>query len=188
MILILRKRSGILLGAVVLFFLFPITNQRVHGTDFTEDQIKAVYLFNFAEFIRWPESAFSEHPEAFHFCALNEQSAIIRMLKKVIDGKTAGGRKLVFRRINGKDDWNGCQLLYFHADEQSKLAGLLPELKGRNLLTVGDKEDFVKNGGMIGIARQSKNLHLFINVQHLKQANLKASAKLLRLASVVDGS
>ncbi len=188
MTLSFRKLSGILLGVVVWLFLLPATIQRADGAKFTEDQIKAVYLFNFAEFIRWPYSAFSEHPEAFHFCVLNQKSSIIRILKKVIDGKTAGGRKLVFRRINSKGDLNGCQLLYFQADEQSKIAKLLPKMKGRNLLTVGDNEDFVKNGGMIGIARQSKNLHLFINVQLLKQANLKASAKLLRLASVVDGS
>jgi len=179
--------SRILLGAVVWFLLFPITNQPVHGTEFSEDQIKAVYLFNFAEFIRWPDSAFTEHPEAFHFCALNEQSSIIRILKKVINGETAGARKLVFRRINNQDDLKGCQLVYFQASEQSKLAGLLPKLKMRNILTVGDTEDFAKRGGMIGIARHNRHLHPVINVQRLKQAGLKASAKLLRLAFVVDG-
>lgn len=176
-----------LLAAIVWFFLLSATLQPAHGAEFTEDQIKAVYLFNFAEFIRWPDSAFSEIPEAFHFCALDEQSPIIRILKKVIIGETARGRKLVFRRINNQDDLKGCHLLYFQAGEHSKLTRLLPELKGRNILTVGDTKDFADRGGMIGIARRNRHLHPVINVQRLKQAGLKASAKLLRLASIVDG-
>ncbi len=173
-----------LLGAIAWLFLLI---HPVHGAKFTEDQIKAVYLFNFAEFIRWPDSAFSEHSEVFHFCALNEQSPIIDILKKAIHGETARGRKLVFRHVNNQKDLKGCQLLFFQAGEQAKLIGLLPELKGKNVLTVGDTEDFVDLGGMIAITRQNRRIHPVINVQRLNQADLKASAKLLRLSSVVDG-
>lgn len=182
-----KKFSRISLG-IVWCFLFPATILPTHGAEFSEDQIKAVYLFNFATFIRWPDSAFSEHPEAFYFCALNEQSPIIKILKKVINGQTSGGRKLVFRQINNQNDLKGCQLLYFQVDEQSKLAELLPELQGRSILTVSDMAHFAERDGMIGIARNNKHLHPMINVQHLEQAGLKASAKLLRLASVVGGN
>lgn len=187
MILFFRKMSGILLGTVVWFFLLSVTFQPTHGAEFTEDQIKAVYLFNFATFIRWPDSAFSEHPETFHFCALNEQNSVIGILKKIINGKTSKGRKLVFRQINNQDELKDCQLLYFQSGEQLKLAELLPDLAGRNILTVGDIEDFAERGGMIGIARHDKHLHPVINIQHLEQAGLTASAKLLRLATIVDG-
>jgi hypothetical protein len=145
-----------LLGAVVCLFLLPTTIQSVHGAKFTEDQIKAVYLVNFAEFIRWPDSAFSDHPTAFHYCALNEESAIIRILKKAINGETAGGRELVLRYVNTQEDLTGCQLLFFQAGEQAKLMQLFPELNGENILTVGDTEDFVERGGMIGITRKKK--------------------------------
>ncbi len=187
MTLSIRKLNRMLRGTLTWFFLLIATIQPVLGAEFTEDQIKAVYLFNFAEFIRWPDSAFSEHPEAFHFCALNEQSPIIIILKKIIHGETARGRKLVFRKINDKDDLKGCQLWYIQSSEQAKFTKFFPKLKARNILTVSDIEKFSEHGGMIGITRQSKNLHLFINIQHLKQAGLKASAKLLRLATIVDG-
>lgn len=188
MILFFRKMSGILLGTVVWFFLLSVTIQPTHGAEFTEDQIEAVYLFNFATFIRWPDTAFSEHPETFHFCALNEQNSVIGILKKIINGKTSKGRKLVFRQINNQDELKGCQLLYFQVGEQSKFAELLSGLQGRNILTVSDIDGFAERRGMIGIARHNKHLHPIINVQYLEQAGLKASAKLLRLASVVGGS
>jgi hypothetical protein len=176
-----------LLGAVVWLFLFSVTIQQGHGAKFTEDQIKAVYLFNFAEFIRWPDSAFSDHPKAFYYCALDEESPVIRILKKAIKGETAGGRKLLLRHVNNLEDLKSCQLLFFQADELEKLTGLLPGMAGKNILTVGDTEGFVERGGMIGITQQNRHLHPVINVQRLNQAGLKASAKLLRLSSVVDG-
>jgi hypothetical protein len=177
-----------LLAAVVGFFLLSTTVQTVHGAKFTEDQIKAVYLFNFAVFIRWPDSAFSDHLEAFHYCALDGESPIIGILKKAIEGETAAGRKLVLRYVNNPEDLKGCQLLFVQTDDLVKLTGLLPKLAGKNILTVGDSEEFVERGGMIGITQKNKRFHPVINVQRLEQAGLKASAKLLRLSSVVDGS
>jgi hypothetical protein len=187
MTLSFRKLNSMVQRALTFFFMLIATIQPVLGTEFTEDQIKAVYLFNFAEFIRWPDSAFSEHPGAFHFCALNEKSPIIHILKKIIQGETAKGRELIFHKINNQDDLRGCQLWYVQANEQAKFTTFLPKLKARNILTVSDIEGFAEHSGMIGITRLNKNLHLFINTLHLNQAGLKASAKLLRLASIVDG-
>ncbi len=181
------KLGGMLLTAAVWLFLLSTTVQTVHGAKFTEDQIKAVYLFNFAVFIRWPDSAFSDHPEAFHYCALDGESPIIGILKKAIKGETAAGRKLVLRHVYNPEDLKGCQLLFVQTDELVKLTGLLPELAGKNILTVGDTEDFVERGGMIGIIRENRRLLPVINIQRLKQTDLRASAKLLRLSSVVNG-
>ena len=182
-----RKRNGTARGYVLwLYFLFS-TIQPLQGAEFSEDQIKAVYLFNFAAFIRWPDNAFSENPDTFYFCALTDQSPVIAILRKVINGETARGRKLVVRVINNQDDLKNCQLLYFQASEKSRLVGFLPKLKGRNILTVSDADGFAERDGMISIIRHAKRLRPVINIQRLERAGLKASAKLLRLAFVVDG-
>jgi hypothetical protein len=174
-------------GFILWLSFLSVIFQPVRGATFSEDQIKAVYLFNFAEFIRWPESAFSEHPDSFHFCALNEENPVISILKKVIRDEKVKGRKLIFRRINNLQLLKGCQVLYLQNDELSRFDEFTTEIKNSRVLSVSDQDDFVKRGGMITISRVSNRLRPTINIKRLKQAGLRASAKLLRLAAIVDG-
>lgn len=174
-------------GFVLWLSFLSVIFQPVRGATFSEDQIKAVYLFNFAEFIRWPESAFSGHPDTFHFCALSEASPVINILKKVIKGEQAKGRKLIFRRIKNLQVVQGCQVLYMQNNEFSQFEEFSTEIKNSHVLSVSDQDDFVKRGGMITISRLGNRLRPTINIKRLKLAGLKASAKLLRLAAIVDG-
>lgn len=166
--------------------LFITTHQSANGAEFSEDQVKAVYLINFTEFIRWPDSAFAENPKEFYFCALHAETPVISILKKVIANESAKGRKLIFKQINSQQELKHCQIFYFHGSDQSRFIELLPALEQRSILTVSDDENFIQNGGMIAITKSRRRLHPTINVGNLKKTGLKASAKLLELAILVE--
>ncbi len=157
------------------------------GATYSENQIKAVYLFNFAEFIRWPETAFSMHPDTFHFCALSENNPVIRNLQKVIAGEKVKGRNLVFRHIENPQLVKGCQILYIQNHEFSAFNKFSSDIEKQNILSVSDTDDFVKRGGMIVLSKYNNRLRPTINIQRLKQAGLNASVKLLKLALIVKG-
>lgn len=181
------KLKGILQQIILWgFFLFTISHSS-QAAKYTEDQVKAVYLFNFAGFIRWPESAFSETPATFQYCALSEDNDVINILKKVIAKETVKGRKLVFRLISNQNDLKYCQVVYFQASELSQFSGLRANLNGKSVLTVSDANGFAEQGGMLGFSHLGKRLRSVINIRRLEQAKLKASAKLLRLAIIVNG-
>lgn len=180
-----RVVGGMLIASI--FVLFTIIRS-TDGAEFSEDQVKAVYLINFAEFIRWPDNAFSEHPSQFLFCALHSETPVISILKKVIANESAKGRKLSFRQINSQQELKLCQVFYFHSSDQSRFIEFLPQLEQRSILTVSDNEDFIKKGGMIAITRSQRRIHPTINVYNLENSGLKASAKLLRLATIVENN
>ncbi len=176
-------------GKILLWIsLFSTPLQSAHGAKFSEDQVKAVYLINFAEFIRWPDNAFSEHPKQFHFCALQIETPVISMLKKVIVNESSRGRKFIFRQINNQEELKYCQIIYFHNSDQSRFIDSLPLLEKNSILTVSDDKAFIKNGGMIAIIRSHKRLRPTINVKRLEKTGLKASAKLLELANIVENN
>ncbi len=178
----LRLRR-LLLGS---FFLLSISSQSIDSAEFSEAQVKAVYLINFAEFIRWADNAFTEDPKAFCFCALQAESPVISVLRKVITNEYAKERKLIFKQINTEEELKYCQVFYFTSDDQSRFAEFLPQLKQKSILTVSDTDEFVEKGGMITISRKKRRLHPTINLKNLEKTGLKVSAKLLRLATIVN--
>lgn len=181
------KQSHVLAKSIFWFSLLFTTIESTEGVEFSEDQIKAVYLLNFAEFIRWPDKAFSEHPKKFCYCALHADTSVIRILKKVIANETVKGRKLTFKQINNSKDQKHCQVVFFQQSEKSQFVKLLPELKQNSVLTVSDDINFVKQGGMIAITKGRRRLYPTINLKNLEKSGLRVSAKLLRLAKVLEG-
>jgi hypothetical protein len=64
----------------------------------------------------------------------------------------------------------------------------LANLEARAVLTVGEFEHFVQEGGMIGFFREDNKVRREINLTAAEHAKLKISARLLALAKTVIGS
>jgi hypothetical protein len=56
-----------------------------------------------------------------------------------------------------------------------------------NTLVVGESEEFIEQGGMIGFVNKQGKIKLQINLKTIKQSGLKVSAKLLEVAELVKG-
>ena len=59
---------------------------------------------------------------------------------------------------------------------------ILAALKGRNILTVSDIDDFTKDGGIIRFVTENNKIRFKINMEAAKTANLRLSSKLLSAA------
>jgi hypothetical protein len=59
-------------------------------------------------------------------------------------------------------------------------------LRGRNVLTVGDFETFVRDGGVIRFVELGNKLRLHINLDAAKAEHLDISSKLLRPSYIVS--
>ena len=181
-------QSSLLQALALSLFLLTTHAQ---AEKFSEDQIKAVFLFNFATFIRWPDDAFIATDTPFHFCALTDQTPIIQSLIQVISGESHQGRKLVFKLIKPLDDLNmddvsTCQILFFHPQELEQFSLLVQALSQFRILTVSDAENFIEKGGMVALIHTDHRLRPMIHNKRLQQSGLKASSKLLQLAKIVE--
>src|SRR5437868_273900 len=74
-----------------------------------EDQVKAVFLYNFAQFIQWPNQAFAERDSPFTMCVAGD--AVEDALEKTIEGETLNGRRVTARRLAAGDAVRGCQIV-----------------------------------------------------------------------------
>ena len=149
-----------------------------------EYQLKAVFLFNFAQFVEWPPTAFPEAKAPLVIGVLGEDP-FGPYLDETVRGEKVNNRPLVVQRFRRVEEIKTCHVLFVSRSERERLGQILPSLKGRNILTVGDAEDFAVRGGMIRFVTEKNKIRLRINVDAAKTADLTISSKLLRPAEIV---
>jgi len=106
-------------------------------------------------------------------------------LDETVREEMVNGHPLKVQRFHSVDEIKICHVLFISRAGTGRPEQVLSRLKGRSILTVGDTEDFTKQGGMIRFAVEKNKLRLKINIAAAKAANLTIRSKLLRLADVV---
>jgi hypothetical protein len=149
-----------------------------------EYQIKAVFLFNFAQFVDWPSDSFTS-PQAPLVIGVLGDDPFDGYLDETVRDEKVNNHPLVIRRYRWVDDIGTCHILFISRSASGQLGEILARLKDRHILTVGDVEDFARLGGMIRFVTENNKIRLRINVDAAKAAELTISSKLLRPAKIV---
>ena len=148
-----------------------------------EYQVKAVFLYNFAQFVEWPEAAFPETQTPLVIGVLGEDP-FGGYLDETVRGEKVNNRPLVIERYRRAEEIKICHILFISRTEADRLEKIFAELKG-SILTVGDFEGFTKRGGMMRFVTEKNKTRLRINLEAAKAAKLTISSKLLRPAEII---
>jgi hypothetical protein len=149
-----------------------------------EYQLKAVFLFNFAQFVEWPQEAFPDAQTPLTIGVLGEDP-FGAYLDATVRGETVNGRPLVVQHFLRVDEIKTCHILFISRSEGNRLEQILTVLKGRSILTVSDLSHFAARGGIVRFYTDRNKIRLRINVAAAKAASLTISSKLLRPAEIV---
>lgn len=166
---------------ICAFFLCSAMKLDAQTNTSPEYQVKAVFLFNFAQFVDWPPKSFPE-PQAPLIIGVLGDDPFGSYLDETVRGEKANNRPLLVQRYRRAAEIRTCQVLFISRSETDRLEQILPSLKGRNILTVADSEDFALHGGMIQLVTEKNKIRMRINLGAVKAANLTISSKLLRVA------
>ena len=150
----------------------------------SEYQVKAVFLFNFAQFVDWPVEAFPSPDTPFVIGVLGEDP-FGAQLDDVVRGEHAEGRRIAIERYRNVGEIRNCNILFIGHNETGHLGEIMGVLDGRSILTVSDADPAGPRGVMIRLVNESNRIRLRIDVAAAKAANLTISSKLLRPAEIV---
>lgn len=150
-----------------------------------EYQLKAVFLFNFAQFVEWPEAAFSA-PEAALVIGVLGENPFGNYLDELVHGETIGARPLLVRRARRVEELDGCHIVFICRSETREMERIINRLRARPLLSVSDADSFTRHGGMVRFALENGKIRLRINVEAAKASHLTISSKVLRPDTVVN--
>ena len=170
-------------AAFLLLLWFCVGAARAAGGP-GEYEVKAVFLFNFSQFVDWPASAFPDDRSPLVVGVLG-QDPFGAALDEAVRGETVNGRPLSIRRYERIEDVDACHILFIERTQQEQLDQILESLRDRSCLTVSDAEGFAAAGGIIQFVTIDNRIRLQINLDAAKLANLTISSKLLRPAQIV---
>ncbi len=146
----------------------------------SEYQIKAAFLLNFTKFIEWPTTE-GAAGSPFSICVVGEDP-FGPVLDQLVEGETVGGRRIAVRRVHAEAP-GSCSLLYVSKLEQN-VSGVLAGA-GPGVLTVGEGDGFLDEGGMIAFVLENRRVRFNIDQGAAQKAGLKLSSRLLGVARSV---
>jgi len=149
-----------------------------------EYQIKAAFLFHFAQFVEWPSMNSTNANDPFVIGVLGE-NPFGNALDEIVKGETIGNRKITVQYSRRAEDLKNCQIVFVCKSEKRRLSRILKELNGRNILTVGECDGFAELGGVINFYIENDKVHFEINPDDAAREKLKISAQLFRLGKIV---
>ena len=147
-----------------------------------EYQVKAVFLFNFSQFVEWPDKAFSSDKAPLVIGVLGDDP-FGHYLDDIVSGEKVNGHPLIIQRYHNIQEASTCHILFINKGEMDKTD--ITNLKGNNVLTVSDDPSFIQKGGMIRFFTSNNKIQFQINPEVAKAGGLTISSKLLRLAEIV---
>lgn len=175
-------RNATVAALLVLAPLSGLWSQQVQAT---ANQVKAVFLYNFAQFVDWPETAFAG-PESPLVIGILGEDPFGSYLDETVRGERVRGRPLVVRRFRLIEDVGKCHILFVRTAENAEPETILEALKGRPTLTVSDAPGFLRSGGMVGFVVERSRVRVRINPDAVTRAGLLMSSKLLHVAELVN--
>ncbi len=150
----------------------------------SEYQLKAVFLFNFVQFVDWPPSATQDSQPSLLIGILGDDP-FGTFLDEIVRGERLGARSIQVRRYRRIADIEECNILFISRSENERVPEILSAVKNRPVLTVSDGDGFASQGGIIQFFTDKNRIRIRINLDAAEAANLTISSKLLRVAEVV---
>jgi len=157
------------------------------ATSYTEYQVKAAFLYNFARFVDWPADAFRESESPFRIGIFGENS-FGTTLEQLVAGKNVKGRPLTVVRFERVQDIEDCQILFVGAGQVGRISQVLAKVGTSAILTVGEVDGLARRGGIINFVLRENRVRFQVNVDAAERAHLRISSKLLKLAEIVRDS
>lgn len=147
-----------------------------------ETQIKAVFLYNFAQFAQWPDEKF-DGPSSPIIIGILGRDPFGTFLDGVVRGEEIDGRPVEIRRFTDPAEAFECHILFI-SQPLADHVETIENLKGKNIVTVSDADDFTRDGGMIRFFVDHNRMRFEVNMTEYKNNELVLSSRLLRLAQI----
>jgi hypothetical protein len=183
LIKIIRRLLILLMG--IWMVSVPLTG--VCSDDDKEYSVKAAFLYNFAKFVHWSDTAFKSPDEPVVLCILGE-SPFGNALRTIENKEVINKRKLSVKLCKSITDVSACHILFISSSESENLPSILSLTKTMPMLTVADSEGFAKRGVMINLVNIDNKARFEINTDAVNKMPFKLSSQLLKLAIIVNSA
>lgn len=141
-----------------------------------EQDVKAVFIYNFAKFVEWPDSG----PAPVRLCLFG--ASPFGRAFDALRGQPIKERSFDVIGIDSPNAATGCHMIYVPLTQERSLDKVLARARGNGILVVTDSEGMIARGSMINLYVEDEKVRFEINLHSVEASGLKISSKLLTLS------
>lgn len=153
------------------------------------EHVKAAFVLNIARFVTWPPEVFEGNGGELNLCLYRRDS--LGDGADVVSGKRVGGRLLKIKQVDKLVSDSGCHILLIAEQEYAKYQRTVTSNVLHPLLTIADmtgdgaSRGVSRPGVLINLIRNDTRIGIEVDLAQARNAGLKFSSHLLRLARIV---
>ncbi len=168
----------------ITLLLLPWLPLSVYGDSQQSDEslVKAVFIYNFAKFTRWPDHDRIENG-SLKICSFGEDALTEALLR--LNGRRLKDHPVAIEHRDDDLRLDSCHVLYLARSTADQFEDITRSLRSAPVLTVSEIPEFSELGGMIELYRFDGKIRFKINLQAVRDAGLDLSSRLLKLAVIV---
>jgi hypothetical protein len=148
-----------------------------------DDKVKAVFVFQFLQYVRWPEVK-NEGPLRI---AILGNSGVTPYLQDIAGRKQVGGRSIEIQLLSDLQETPGCHILFVGEGMGPTLRSGWKHVRGQPILPVGDRLHADMEFLGFGFFTEKERLQIEANLAILGRQDLKASSQLLKVTRLFGG-
>lgn len=180
----LFSRCAVMLGVLLLLGAHSRTARADPG--YSEDAVKAAYLYRFAGYVVWPRSQIAGSPFVIEVI---DDSGVAGELERLLPDHPINGHPAQVRVVSRGTRLGDAQMLYVGDTFTGNVRALTASLGHRPVLVVTDENDGLNDGGTINfIASDGGHVRFEVSLTSAARAGLRISSQLLSVAVRVKGS
>ena len=168
----------------ILFSLSISTSATQGATAASEDEVRAAFLFQLAQYVTWPSDATRPPDAPLRFCILG-QDQLTAKLEPAVKGKRIQGRPVSVQKIGAASSLGACDLAFVGYRSEKQIRATLNSFHLPTVLLVGEAAGFAEMGGMVNLVIQGGRVSFEINIMAAERAHLEFRSQLLRFARLV---
>jgi len=174
-------KANLTVALVIAYWMAISTPCKAEATK--EAQVKAAFVYNFTQFVDWPAGAFAG-PDAPFVVAIVGDDPFSGAIEEAMDGQSVNGRPIAVRHFASAKQIERCQLLIVPASQQAAAPVILAKIANAPVLTVGDGDSFMAQGGAIRLFQQGARVRFELSPDVMAAARVVPGAKLMKLARI----
>jgi hypothetical protein len=154
------------------------------AASYSEDAVKAAYLYRFTQYIEWPESSTHQIP---FIIAVVDAPGVAAELRKILPTHKVKNTEAQVREVTRLQDLGTAQMVYVGPATADR-RDIIVALSAKPVLVVTDADQGLGMGSVLNFVMQNNRVRFEVSLVAADRSGLRISAELLGVAARVQSS
>jgi len=178
-----RRLVSLLRLAPGVFLTLLAATPGLGAPPYSEDSVKAAYLYRFTQYIEWPDAAPADLPFTI---AVLDAPDVAAELRRILPNHRIKNSPAQVREISRVQDLGPAQMLYIGSAQIDRVRNAIAALAARPVLVVTDAERGLAAGSVLNFVMLEHRVRFEVSLAAADRSRLRIGAELLGVATRVE--